>query len=117
MSAKVAKTKKEVNVKPASAVVFPKAKPVNYEPVVPSISTVKVPALSTVVDVSPSKSDAMSVSMDESMSSCDSFKSPDIEYVDNGDVGVVDSIERKTFSNLNISDSTEPAGFTFARKK
>ncbi|XP_020212690.1 cyclin-A1-1 [Cajanus cajan] len=132
-AAKVAKTKKEVipacsgnkrptlaNVKPSNAVVFPKASSLPERnvaaaaappPPPPSVSaTVVVPAPSTVVDVSPSKSDGMSVSMDESMSSCDSFKSPDIEYVDNSDVAAVDSIERKTFSILNISDSAEPAG-------
>ncbi|KAL2339747.1 hypothetical protein Fmac_007687 [Flemingia macrophylla] len=121
-AAKVAKTKKEVapacsgnkrptlaNAKPANAVVFPKASanslPVRNDAVAPS-----VPAPTTAVDVSPTKSDAMSVSMDESMSSCDSFKSPDIEYVDNSVVAAVDSIERKTFTILNISDSTEPSG-------
>lgn len=104
-------------MKPASAVIFPKANsfPVRDE-APPPVATVTVPA--PVVDVSPSKSDTMSVSTDESMSSCDSFKSPDIEYVDNSDVAAVDSIERKTFSNLNISDSTEGFFFspTFARK-
>ncbi|CAJ1974262.1 unnamed protein product [Sphenostylis stenocarpa] len=122
-AAKVAKTKKEVvaassgnkrptlaNVKPTNAVVFPKANSLHVRneappPPPPVVVTVTVPP--PVVDVSPSKSDAMSVSMDESMSSCDSFKSPDVEYVDNSDVATVDSIERKTFSNLNISDSTE----------
>ncbi|BAT78675.1 Cyclin-A1-1 G2/mitotic-specific cyclin-A1-1 [Vigna angularis] len=120
-AAKLAKTKKEVvppfsgnkrptlvNVKPTNAVVFPKANslpPRNEAPPPPLVVTVTVPP--PVLDVSPCKSDAMSVSMDESMSSCDSFKSPDIEYVDNSDVAAVDSIERKTFSNLNISDSTE----------
>ncbi|KAL3026354.1 hypothetical protein AAZX31_04G226900 [Glycine max] len=122
-AAKFAKTKKDVvpacsgnkrptlaNVKPASAVIFPKANsfPVKNEAPPtppPPVATVTVPA--PVVDVSPSKSDTMSVSTDESMSSCDSFKSPDIEYVDNSDVAAVDSIERKTFSHLNISDSTE----------
>ncbi|KAK7410617.1 hypothetical protein VNO78_01553 [Psophocarpus tetragonolobus] len=125
-AAKVAKTKKEVappcsanktstllNVKPTNAVVFPKVNsfPLRNEappiPPAPSlvVATVTVPAPTTVVvDVSPTKSDGMSVSMDESMSSCDSFKSPDIEYVDNT---AVDSIQRKTFSNLNISDSTD----------
>ncbi|RDX87209.1 Cyclin-A1-1, partial [Mucuna pruriens] len=125
-AAKVAKTKKEVvvpacsgnkrptlaNVKPTNAVVFPKANslPVRNEaPPPPPPSVVTVPAPSKTVDVSPTKSDAMSVSMDESMSSCHSFKSPGIEYVDNSDVSAVDSIERMTFSNPNISDSTESA--------
>ncbi|KAJ7959165.1 Cyclin [Quillaja saponaria] len=57
-------------------------------------------------DISPSKSDAMSVSLDETMSTCDSFKSPQVEYMDN-DIQNVDSIDRKTFSNLNISDDSE----------
>ncbi|ESW09449.1 hypothetical protein PHAVU_009G128200 [Phaseolus vulgaris] len=122
-AAKLAKTKKEpvplcsgnkrpalANVKPTNAVVFPKANslPARNQappPPPPLVLTVTVPP--PVLDASPSTSDAMSVSMDESMSSCDSFKSPDIEYVDNSDIAAVDSIERKTFSNLNISDSAE----------
>ncbi|XP_027339521.1 cyclin-A1-1-like [Abrus precatorius] len=126
---KVAKTKKEVppcftssavsgnkrpslpSVKSTSAVVFPKATSILEKngAAAPSVATLTVHVSST-MDVSPSKSDGMSVSMDESMSSCDSFKSPDIEYVDNSDVAAVDSIERKTFCNLNISDTTDPAG-------
>ncbi|XP_027902093.1 cyclin-A1-1-like isoform X1 [Vigna unguiculata] len=122
-AAKLAKTKKEVvlpcsgnkrptlaNVKPTNAIVFPKANSLalrNEAPPPPPPLVVSVAVPPPVLDVSPSKSDAMSVSMDESMSSCDSFKSPDIEYVDNSDVAAVDSIERKTFSNLNISDSSE----------
>ncbi|KAG6626221.1 hypothetical protein CIPAW_15G033600 [Carya illinoinensis] len=62
------------------------------------------------MDVSPSKSDGLSVSLDESMSTCDSFKSPEVEYVDNNDVPAVDSIERKTFGNLYISDLEEKIG-------
>ncbi|KAJ1382549.1 Cyclin-like [Sesbania bispinosa] len=80
----------------------------------PSVATVTVP-VSNSMDVSPCKSDGMSVSMDESMSSCDSFKSPDIEYLDNSDISAVDSIERKTFSILNISDTKEPAGSICSR--
>jgi cyclin A len=44
------------------------------------------------------------------MSTCDSFKSPEVEYIDNNDVPAVDSINRKTFSNLFISDHDEKAG-------
>ncbi|KAI4337848.1 hypothetical protein L6164_016217 [Bauhinia variegata] len=77
----------------------------------PTVATVTVPVLvSSSMDVSPSKSDTMSVSMDESMSTCDSFKSPEVEYVDNSDISAVDSIDRKTFSSLNISDNTDTAG-------
>lgn len=62
------------------------------------------------MEFSPSKSDGVSVSMDETMSTCDSFKSPEVEYMDNRDVAVIDSIERKTFSNLYISDNVEATG-------
>ncbi|KAJ4700731.1 Cyclin [Melia azedarach] len=72
----------------------------------PALSIAAVPA-SCNMDISPSKSDANSVSMDESMSACDSFKSPEVEYIDNNDVPPLDSIERKTFRNLYISDQTE----------
>ncbi|XP_059453702.1 cyclin-A1-1-like [Corylus avellana] len=72
-------------------------------------STAAIPA-SCSMDVSPSKSDGLSVSLDETMSTCDSFKSPEVEYIDNNDVPAVDSINRKTFSNLFISDHDEKTG-------
>lgn len=72
-------------------------------------STAAIPAQRS-MDVSPTKSDGRSVSMDETMSTCDSFKSPEIEYIDNSDVPAVDSINRKTFSNLYISDHEEKSG-------
>ncbi|KAF8094910.1 hypothetical protein N665_0349s0013 [Sinapis alba] len=57
---------------------------------------------------SPSKSDDVSVSMDETMSSCDSYKSPQVEYIDNDQVSsAVVSIERKALSNLYITPSSE----------
>lgn len=74
-------------------------------------STVAVPAPCSIMDVSPSKSDEFSVSLDETMSTCDSFKSPEVEYIDNNDVPAVNSINRKTFSNLYISDHSKPTGF------
>ena len=53
---------------------------------------------------SPSKSsDDGSVSLDETMSTCDSLKSPDIEYVDN-EASAVASLERRTCQNLYISE-------------
>lgn len=72
-------------------------------------NTVAIPAQCS-MDASPSKSEGLSVSMDESMSTCDSFKSPEVEYMDNIDVPAVDSIERKTFSSLYISDHEEKIG-------
>lgn len=62
------------------------------------------------MDVSPDKSDSFSVSMDESMSTCDSLKSPDVEYVDNDDIAAVDSIERKASNMLCITEPMEIAG-------
>lgn len=137
---KVAKTKKEPSIsgnkKPtfsnvkSATVVFPKAISTTTtttsasssfsernEAVFPLVSTTfNVPVVSSCMDLSsPSKSDGMSVSMDETMSSCDSFKSPDIEYVDNSDVPAVDSIERKTYCSLNISDSDYPTGWILMR--
>ncbi|XP_065848236.1 cyclin-A1-1-like [Euphorbia lathyris] len=69
---------------------------------VPSYSTMAMEVFS------PSKSDDdMSMSLDETMSTCHSFKSPEVEYLDNNDVPEIDSINKKTLSNLYISDQTE----------
>lgn len=59
-------------------------------------------------DVSPVRSDADSVSMDE----CDSLRSPDVEYVDNSVVSVVNSIEKRTCRNLNISENELLSGLS-----
>ncbi|XP_022141694.1 cyclin-A1-1 [Momordica charantia] len=64
--------------------------------------------VSSSMDVSPTKSDGVSVSLDETMSTCDSFKSPEVEYMDNNDVPAVDSVERKTKISLCISDHAPP---------
>uniref|UniRef100_A0A2C9U1F9 B-like cyclin n=2 Tax=Manihot esculenta TaxID=3983 RepID=A0A2C9U1F9_MANES len=61
------------------------------------------------MDVSPTKSDGISISLDETMSTCDSFKSPEVEYIDNNDIPAIDSINKKTLSNLYISDQVETA--------
>ncbi|KAL4565799.1 hypothetical protein LXL04_029905 [Taraxacum kok-saghyz] len=64
-----------------------------------------VPPVQSKMDVSPSKSD-----MDETMSTCESLNSPDVEYIDNNDIAAMESIERKTCSKLNISDHVETTG-------
>ncbi|KAK1407737.1 hypothetical protein QVD17_39363 [Tagetes erecta] len=69
-----------------------------------------VPPVQTKMELSPSKSDGLSVSMDETMSTCDSLNSPDVEYIDSNDIAAIESIERKTSSKLNISDHVEPTG-------
>ncbi|KAF2616926.1 hypothetical protein F2Q68_00039080 [Brassica cretica] len=79
------------------------AQPTQPSSVKPSISKVtSLPYEQTKLH-SPSKSDAASVSMDETMSSCDSYKSPQVEYIDNKQVSAVVSIERKALSNLYIT--------------
>ncbi|XP_068637672.1 cyclin-A1-4 isoform X2 [Aristolochia californica] len=57
--------------------------------------------------LSPSRSDCASVSMDETMSTCDSLKSPDVEYIDNGDSSIVASLERRTCNTLHISEAID----------
>ncbi|KAK9149944.1 hypothetical protein Syun_008253 [Stephania yunnanensis] len=59
------------------------------------------------MDISSSRSDDGSVSMDESMSTCDSLKSPDIEYLDTIDASELASIERKATNMLHISDQPD----------
>uniref|UniRef100_A0A6N2M526 B-like cyclin n=1 Tax=Salix viminalis TaxID=40686 RepID=A0A6N2M526_SALVM len=73
---------------------------------VPPVAAVSVPCS---IDVSPSKSDDLSISLDESMSTCDSFKSPEVEYIDSNEIIAIDSINKKTLSNLYISDHLETA--------
>ncbi|KAG6432591.1 hypothetical protein SASPL_104172 [Salvia splendens] len=67
------------------------------------------------MNLSPDKSDSFSVSMDESMSTCDSLKSPDVEYVDNNDLTEVDSIERKASNMLCISEPMDIGGVVCKR--
>ncbi|PON50365.1 Cyclin [Trema orientale] len=49
-------------------------------------------------DASPSRSVSGSISLDESMSTCDSLKSEDFDYFDNEEVSAVNSFERMTRS-------------------
>ncbi|KAL4278337.1 hypothetical protein GQ457_03G032370 [Hibiscus cannabinus] len=75
------------------------------------------PTVQCSMEFSPSKSEGLSsVSMDETMSTCDSFKSPEVEYMDNHDVSAIGSIERKTFSNLCISDHQVEAAGKFCNR-
>ncbi|XP_050124075.1 cyclin-A1-1-like isoform X2 [Malus sylvestris] len=76
----------------------------------PSSSGTVLPALSCINhafrswDASPSRSVSASVSLDESMSTCDSLNSPEFEYIDNEDVSDVKWIEKKTTKSLFISN-------------
>jgi cyclin A len=51
-----------------------------------------------------------SVSVDETMSTCDSMKSPDIEYIDNGDSSMLASLQRRANEHLRISDDRDVGG-------
>lgn len=75
--------------------------------IVPSIIVVPAPCS---MDMSPSKSDCVSVLLGEKMSTCDSFRSSEVEYVDKNDVPTFDFINQKTLSNLYISDGPETKG-------
>ncbi|KAL4334648.1 hypothetical protein GQ457_07G022820 [Hibiscus cannabinus] len=75
------------------------------------------PTAQCIMGFSPTKSQgSSSVSMDETMSTCDSFKSPEVEYMDNRDVSAIGSIERKTFSTLCISDHDVEAEGNFCNR-
>ncbi|KAL2893211.1 Cyclin-A1-1 [Bienertia sinuspersici] len=63
-------------------------------------------SVSSSMDISPGPSDAQSLSM-ESISTCESLKSPEVEYLDGNDVAELSSIERKTSDKLHISDHME----------
>ncbi|KAK4745069.1 hypothetical protein SAY87_011381 [Trapa incisa] len=76
---------------------------------VPVPAVISLPAQCCMV-VSPSRWDQHSLSVAETMSTCESFKSPDVEYVDNNEAPALDSIDRKTFSSLCISEHTANAG-------
>jgi cyclin A len=62
------------------------------------------------MNISPSNSFSGSVSLDESMSTNNSLMTPELEYIRNDDVILTKSIENKTCSILNISDSSKMAG-------
>ncbi|KAL8146184.1 hypothetical protein AgCh_004068 [Apium graveolens] len=72
-----------------------------------TLSRISIPSGPCSMDLSLDQSDNLSVSMDESVSTCDSLKSPEVEYIDKSNVADIDSIERKTCNKLHISDHVE----------
>lgn len=64
------------------------------------------------MDVSPSLSNGDSVSMEDSMSTCDSLKSPEVEYLDDSDVATLSSIHKKTSENLHTDDHMDISGLS-----
>nr|GMC51598.1 cyclin-A1-4 isoform X2 [Ipomoea batatas] len=69
-----------------------------------------LPPVTFSMDNSPAQSDGMTASMDESMSPCDSLRSPEVEYIDNNETAGVHSIEQKASSALYISEHQETTG-------
>uniref|UniRef100_A0A0E0BZK4 Uncharacterized protein n=1 Tax=Oryza meridionalis TaxID=40149 RepID=A0A0E0BZK4_9ORYZ len=104
---------KSASTKPARAVSRHERAPQKESvlpPKVVSIVPTAAPALVTVPCssfVSPMHS-GDSVSVDETMSTCDSMKSPDFEYIDNGDSSsVLGSLQRRANENLHISEDRD----------
>ncbi|KAJ0229591.1 Cyclin-A1-1 [Hirschfeldia incana] len=64
----------------------------------------------------PPSDNASVVSMDETMSSCDSYKSPQVEYIEQVSSSAVVSIERKALSNLYITPSSETTTVNCCRR-
>lgn len=107
--AKIENTKKENStntVKAKQSAVVPKKNPAlpNCDE---TLSRISIPSGPCSMDISLDQSDNLSVSMDESVSTCDSLKSPEVEYIDKSNVADIDSIERKTCNKLHISDHVE----------
>ncbi|KAH9691300.1 Cyclin-A1-1 [Citrus sinensis] len=87
----------------------------------PSSNISSLPASSSAImvpickNISLSTSVSGSVSLDETMSTCDSLKSPEFVYIDKEDSSAVKSIERRTCSSVNISDCAQGKGKTCKR--
>ncbi|CAN4121091.1 unnamed protein product [Withania somnifera] len=105
-------------VLPASSSVRPSSKAVSIQrsdAVLPKISSIPLPA-SCSMDISPSHSDGSSVSMDESMSTSDTVRSPEVEYIDDNETAAVDSIEKKACSTLYISERVKAAAVDICKR-
>ncbi|CAA2991996.1 cyclin-A1-4 isoform X2 [Olea europaea subsp. europaea] len=95
------------NVKPSMVVSSKNTAFSKSNAVLSSISVAPAPCT---MNVSPDQSVSLSISIDESMSTCDSMNSPEVEYIDNNEITAVDSIERNTSNKLCISECVEVAG-------
>ncbi|KAL5559662.1 hypothetical protein UlMin_035873 [Ulmus minor] len=82
----------------------------------PSIKSIVLNSPSSIIpsprrtNASPCKSVSGSVSLDESMSSCDSQNSPELDYIDKEEGLTVKNIARKTNNSCYISDDLKIAG-------
>uniref|UniRef100_M1DM19 Cyclin A1 n=1 Tax=Solanum tuberosum TaxID=4113 RepID=M1DM19_SOLTU len=81
-------------VLPASSSIRSNSKPVSIQTIVPKITAIPLSSTCS-MDISPSHSNGSLVSMDESMSTFDIVRSPEVEYIDDRESAAVDSIEKK----------------------
>ncbi|XP_051223945.1 cyclin-A1-2 [Lolium perenne] len=77
---------------------------------VPTVVPIAVPAIVPFSSFASPGNSGDSISTDETMSTCDSMKSPDFEYIDNGDSSLLDSLQRRANENLRISDDRAVEG-------
>ncbi|KAL3330594.1 hypothetical protein AABB24_034431 [Solanum stoloniferum] len=66
----------------------------SIQTVVPKITAIPLSSTCS-MDISPSYSDGSLVSMDESMSTFDIVRSPEVEYIDDHELAAVDPIKKK----------------------
>ncbi|VFQ82426.1 unnamed protein product [Cuscuta campestris] len=94
------------SVAPSSTFVKPSIVPTKGTSAIvcdPNLTKPTLPPVLVSIDTSPAQSD-------ESMSPCDSLRSPDVEYLDDNEAAGIHSIEKKTSSALFISKPEESAG-------
>ncbi|KAL5227166.1 hypothetical protein ABZP36_015431 [Zizania latifolia] len=107
-------TVKSASTKPAPAISRLESaaqKEIVPPPRVPSIVPTVAPAIVPCSRFASPVHSGDSVSVDETMSTCDSMKSPDFEYIDNGESSsVLASLQRRANENLRISEDRDVEG-------
>ncbi|XP_062230791.1 cyclin-A1-2-like [Phragmites australis] len=103
---------KSASTKPAPAISRNESTMQKHNVPPPKVPTIvhlpnAVPAIAPCTSfVSPARS-GDSLSVDETMSTCDSMKSPDFEYIDNGDSSILASLHRRANEHLRISEDRD----------
>uniref|UniRef100_A0ACD5VVF3 Uncharacterized protein n=1 Tax=Avena sativa TaxID=4498 RepID=A0ACD5VVF3_AVESA len=76
----------------------------------PNVLPIAAPAIVPFSSFASPGNSGESICTDETMSTCDSMKSPEFEYIDNGDSPLLDSLQRRANENLRISDDRAVEG-------
>ncbi|XP_003566081.1 cyclin-A1-1-like [Brachypodium distachyon] len=97
-------------VKSASTRPTPKAEDIVPPPKVPTVMPIAASAIVPCCSFASPQHSEDSISTDETMSTSDSMKSPDLEYIDNGDSLVLDSLQQRANANLRISEESDVEG-------